>query len=264
MIEKFMSTGAFHKGTKFWRSERLSSKGAKIHWNYSCPVCSCDEYVENGLCSGVFESTSSSLQKGHMPCRCSSRYKWSREQREYAIHNLLTQRALKYKYCSVDGKWLNSDTTLKFSCPEHGEFSLSLHSFFHGESGCSSCAKTGFDKNKTGYIYVLKADSAINSFTGYGISNVPKNRLKSHHKVLKDRGYIISECKVFKGDGKTIQETERFIINNFEIHSQDIPGFIREATLITNYRRVIDFIRDLNLEETRIDLGRYGGIITIH
>ena len=60
----FMETGVFVEGTTFCRSGRLDSKGESSYWHYTCPKCSTDEYVEAGVCSGVFESTFSSLQKG--------------------------------------------------------------------------------------------------------------------------------------------------------------------------------------------------------
>ena len=63
-IEKFFASGAFLSGTEFKRSEE-----DREIWGYSCPVCSNDQYVSAGLCSGVFQAVSYSLSKGALACR---------------------------------------------------------------------------------------------------------------------------------------------------------------------------------------------------
>ena len=60
MIASFHKSKSFHPDTKFWRSERLTSRGWAVYWHMSCPECG-----EDG------ESTGSNLQKGRRPCACS-------------------------------------------------------------------------------------------------------------------------------------------------------------------------------------------------
>lgn len=60
MISSFFASGSFHPCTKFWRSERRSSKGTASYWYMSCPECG-----ETG------ESFCGSLQTGSRPCGCS-------------------------------------------------------------------------------------------------------------------------------------------------------------------------------------------------
>lgn len=60
MIQSFFDSGSFHPDTKFWRSDRLNSRGCKSYWNLGCPECG--EQVE---------SNGTNLQKGAMPCGCS-------------------------------------------------------------------------------------------------------------------------------------------------------------------------------------------------
>lgn len=62
MIQSFFDSGAFHPDTKFWRSDRKSSQGAKSYWYISCPECG-----EEG------EAVSNNLQQGQRPCACSKR-----------------------------------------------------------------------------------------------------------------------------------------------------------------------------------------------
>lgn len=39
MIASFFASGAFHPDTKFWRSDRVSSKGWKCFWYVECQEC---------------------------------------------------------------------------------------------------------------------------------------------------------------------------------------------------------------------------------
>lgn len=61
-IQDFYKAG-FSKGYIFWKSELLDSRNGKPYWNYTCPYCSKDEFVESGVCSGVFTNTTSNLKK---------------------------------------------------------------------------------------------------------------------------------------------------------------------------------------------------------
>ena len=61
MIKSFFDSGAFHPGTKFWRSDRKTKQGAAVYWNVHCPIC-----------DSVNSSFVANLQKGHIPCPCST------------------------------------------------------------------------------------------------------------------------------------------------------------------------------------------------
>ena len=60
MIESFLASGAFHEGTKFWRSDRVDHKGFWSYWNIWCPECETQ---------GV--SQAYDLQQGKRSCECS-------------------------------------------------------------------------------------------------------------------------------------------------------------------------------------------------
>lgn len=59
MIKNFMSSGAFHEDTVFFRSDRKTTQGSKNYWWVDCPVCNS---------SG--EALSGDLKKGNQPCEC--------------------------------------------------------------------------------------------------------------------------------------------------------------------------------------------------
>lgn len=60
MIKSFFDSEAFHADTKFWRSDRLDSRGTKRYWLMYCPEC-----------KETAEATSCNLQRGKRPCGCS-------------------------------------------------------------------------------------------------------------------------------------------------------------------------------------------------
>ncbi len=88
IIQTFKDTGVFVEGTRFWHEGEKDYSG-KYYWYSSCPICSKDRYTLNSLCSGVFKSSTSALRTGSLPCRCSTRFLWSKEQREFQISEIL-------------------------------------------------------------------------------------------------------------------------------------------------------------------------------
>lgn len=94
MIASFFASGAFHPDTKFWRSERLDSRGHKPYWNVYCPEC-----------NNTNESFVSSLQNGSRPCLCSN----SRQQQAYInfIKDGDNPIALKFGIANVATRRIN-------------------------------------------------------------------------------------------------------------------------------------------------------------
>ena len=117
-IEKFMKTGSFPEGTRFFRTNRKDMSG-KSYWKYFCPVCSNDVFVQEGLCSGLFEMQESNLIKGSMRCRCSDKIFWTKEQREFQIKGALSSTN-KYKFLGWSSTYKNSYTIVRIECDIHG------------------------------------------------------------------------------------------------------------------------------------------------
>lgn len=59
MTQSFLRSNKFAEGTLFERSDKKDSKGAKVYWKVTC-----------GDCEGVYESSSSHLQRGKLGCVC--------------------------------------------------------------------------------------------------------------------------------------------------------------------------------------------------
>lgn len=240
-VEEFLATGCFHKDSKFWKT--YTDKGSKSRWSYTCGVCSLDAYVQNGLCTGVFSSTMDSLRQGYLNCRCSAVYRWNEVQLRYKIESSLLQRGGKVKFVSFVGDFAKSGSTVKLSCSIHGEWTTSYISI-NVNQGCPCCAESGFDKLKeVSCIYVIKARSQNNSFTGFGISSNLKSRLCAHKVNLKKSGYSFTDLVVFETTGQNAFDIEASIKQTFPIVKQGVVGFKTEAVDGKMYASTIDFIK---------------------
>lgn len=242
MIKSFFESGKFQEGTNFWRSSRKTLKGHS-HWFSTCTVCSNDKYVKAGFCSGIFESPGVSLQRGAKPCRCNFTYKWTKKQREFQINEKIIADNLPYKFIRyVKYKGYNSQIIMH--CPEHDNWVARVDSFLYNNSLCPSCAKTGYNRNKQGWFYILKAEGASGEFTGYGISNTPKRRIKKHTSTLAEYGFKIMEYRQFDRDGITIANLEKLVKSTFPRCAQEMEGFKTEATYAYLYQDVIKFVEE--------------------
>lgn len=157
--DRFLSTGSFIEGTYFWRSDRVDTRGYSVYWKYYCPLCSNDEYVQNGLCEGVFEAAGGTLKKGNRSCRCSNTYKWSQEQREYQVMKVCKEEGLTFIGWSE--KYKGAFTKFNWVCSHDHKNTTCLSNFLHLNHRCSTCSENswGYYKEKKDDIdtlYLLK------------------------------------------------------------------------------------------------------------
>jgi hypothetical protein len=82
-----------------------------------------------------------------------------------------------------------SGKKVKWRCEFDHTWKATVASRSSGQ-GCPSCAPTGFDPNKNGWLYLIENDD-LDMFQ-IGISNVPENRLRKHSlsgwRILEVRG----------------------------------------------------------------------------
>lgn len=226
---------------KFVRSEKVNKNGYKMYFNYFCDICSNDEYVKENLCTGLFQSDSSSLKSGRLSCRCSKRYLWTEQQREYQLERYLSTTN-KLSFLGWEDGYKNNSSFVKLSCSDHGDFSVSFSNLMSANSGCPSCCITGFDKMKPSWLYIVLVEGDDRNFTGFGISNVIDKRLRKHYNSLSKLNLEMLEVVTYPLDGTLAAGIEKEIGKNFEIVSQGIEGFIKEATYGENFNSVIKFV----------------------
>lgn len=213
-LDKVKQTGKFLEGTEFKQTDEfrdtLNDPEYRV-WGYVCPKCSNDEYVINGLCSGVFKNTIIKMKLGNLSCRCSSNPSWTKEQYEYRISNIQKDCTFvrwvdKFKDCST------SIVMKHDNCDRN--FKVSLGSWLHSESSCPFCANKGA---KHFYLNLISDSStSLPLAIKIGISKNYKKRLaelnrRSPHTVsnILTVGFFSYElCKDF----------EAFIKNKYKLN----------------------------------------------
>jgi hypothetical protein len=250
VIDAVTSSGRFPKGTVFWRTPEKKNKDkfgrlSGNRWAIMCGICSYDKFVEQSLCEGIFYTTADSLQAGNRPCRCSVHFKYTVEQRGLQIEDSLHTEG-KYQFVGFHSanKW-NHTSKLKFlcHCPDHGIFNSSVSSMTGRGIKCVNCSEGGgFKTSKLGSVYVLDIRGERGGFTGYGISNVVDDRIRTHSSELSKFGFTIFEKQVFNFSGKMALLIESKLKSKFELNPQDITGFRVEATHSNLYKSVVEFV----------------------
>jgi hypothetical protein len=121
-------------------------------------------------------------------------------------------------------------------------------------NGCPSCAESGFDPNKDGWVYLLDNDE-LDMFQ-IGISNVPKDRLQSHFRggweAIELRGPM---------EGRLAQQLETEILHAIERrgavlgHKTTIKKFdgyseawTKASLVVTSFKELLNFVYEDDIE----------------
>lgn len=214
-IEQFIATGVFPEGTKFYRCKD------KSYYEYTCPVCSYDEYVQAGVCTGVFTSYVSSLRKGIKSCRCNGNYKWSPFQQEYKIKKLCTEEGLTYN--GWVGVYTDNYSRFSWTCFNGHKRESTANGFINGGTRCRECYKLecrerGYTngyfperKDEIDFLYVINFN---NQYIKVGRSFDISERMKGNKGLLSCSGMSLDQLTILKFFTATHQEvydTEQWI-----------------------------------------------------
>lgn len=241
-IEKFMATGNFLKGTKFWRSDKKNSLGYRTYWKYTCPSCSNDEYVKAGVCSGVFEATVDKIKSGRISCRCSKHYFYSKEQWNYRMEKESHDRG----YCFLG--WSNDKfgncAKLNYSCPEHGIKQIRARDFIQGQ-GCAECS--GYNQKEAYVNIVYDGDNPV--CLKFGVTNKTERRLKQQNmtNVFLMKNILVYEFEEMKNS----RLAEKFCLSELDcavVSKSELKDGWTETTSLTNLDKIVEIYQ------------RFGGI----
>lgn len=214
-INKFHKAG-FTKDYKFWRSDKLDKNGWKPYWYYTCPVCSNDEYVKAGVCSGVFESTGNNLSAGKMACRCNKQFGWTIEQREFKIKQLCEIDSFEF-LCWNDFDKFCSKTTFNIKCKNNHDIVSDSDRFINSGYRCFRCAPripsmNGFyvtRSNDEDYLYLPLFKINDSFMIKCGRSFNPRERLLALKKYFNaSKMNVIS---LYKGKHSDVYKIEQDI-----------------------------------------------------
>lgn len=119
----------------------------------------------------------------------------------------------KYSYekCEYTG-W---DNVVLINCKKHGYFYQRPNNHLSGQ-GCPSCAGSGFDKLKDGYVYFLISDLGIK----VGITNNPRQRIK---KLIQNTPFDFHLIAKVKTTGTEAMRKEKYYHRKYE--SAGLTGF---------------------------------------
>lgn len=197
-------------------------EGVKTCYTISCSICSQDEYVQNGLCSGVFVQNKYSFHKGCLPCRCSNRPPWTQAQREYQIEKIIVSNSLPYQFGYWSDGYTNNRSKVVISCDAHGEFEVEIADFLRKDTPrrCPACAGRDFK-----YVYLMQVEHGSGTFLKYGITSSPQSRCRHLRHWAKCPCKIL---KVYKMPSKEscldFEEKARFIPRVWDQKSKIFEG----------------------------------------
>lgn len=163
-IKGFHDAG-FTSEYKFTRNtERVCSRGYCRYWDYTCPICSKDEYVKAGVCSGVFPSQVGNLKNGRKACRCGRGYLWTQEQREYQIQNVCREEGLTFiGWGNENVGYKNYRSEFKWVCSEGHDCKTSVDCFLNNSVRCMTCEKVRRREQGVLYGYYLERTQEADS-----------------------------------------------------------------------------------------------------
>lgn len=229
-ISDFMNTGNFLEGTVFKQSEtkfyRVSNSSKNIPYiEITCPVCSNDEFVQAGLCSGVFYGRQYNLKHGNLPCRCSGKFKWTTAQRELQIKKIMTEEdsPLVFVGWKDSAGYKTYKSRINLECKIHGVFDVAIDNFLQGYTRCPCCSGRGFNRNIESYFYIVKWELDSLVFYKLGITNDVSKRIKTQNQRNKKLRNTV--CKVLKfPNGITPLKLESFCKSKLNLRyvSQDV------------------------------------------
>lgn len=224
-IDEFLLTGKFKEGTVFCRDlDTKDSKGYHSHWKVRCPLCYNDEYSINGLCSGIFTAIGQSLKREELPCRCSNKFLWSKEQRQYQIQKALSEEGLDTSIEWVDDfNKKKSNSKFRWLCSEGHTNETSVSKFINSGNRCRRCNKShnGYYPHRSGeidYLYIIRLPDGIYKL---GRSFVLEVRYKNINKEFKREEFKkypegLSVVKEYTGTHNKVFEAEQDILLELE------------------------------------------------
>lgn len=140
----------------------------------------------------------------------------------------------------VDG-YKNARSRFEYSCKIHGKQEVSYNNFVSQGRRCNGCAKSGYNPNKSGSIYIVKWVDGFNVFIKFGITNRKVNtRVREQKKHTRYVPEIIWSAKFDNGIvPKKIEDLIKSSSTETNIIScHDFPDGFTETTSIENLDKI--------------------------
>lgn len=120
-----------------------------------------------------------------------------------------------YEYIGFPEGYKNQNSKFEYNCHIHGKQIVSYNNFVNGRR-CPSCAVSGYQPSKPGFLYLYRYIKDGSSILKFGITN-RKPDVRSNEHTLGVEG-VTSERMFFVKfqDGRIPQKIERYIKKNYE------------------------------------------------
>jgi hypothetical protein len=185
-----MDTNKFIQKARAVHGDRFDYSATKYTRAHSLVTIICKEH-------GPFTQKAYSHLNGRGCGECSGTKRHSTETFIKAARRVHGE---KYDYSAA--KYVNNKTKIAIICGEHGVFYQVPNSHLSGR-GCVKCAKTSYQKDKTGNVYLLMSDCG--GFMKIGITNNPKQRF-SELRSKTPFGFVVLALYPMRGEFAPIIE----------------------------------------------------------
>lgn len=241
IIDNIFSKGLFKADTVFTRLESRDNSGNKMFWKYECPVCSNDEYVKAGVCSGIFYANQRNLLAGKLSCRCTTSFRWTKEQYEYRIKKKMLESKTTDKFVGFVDGFKNAKSKFTRFCKTHGDYETTLHGYLSGNSQCPQCANR---TQQEAYVNFIKDNVNLKALK-FGIAKDSTHRLNEQNHRSK---FIVQQYSVWTfPDVKSCKAAEKFIKQNLKckvLTKEEMPDGYTETTSVENLKEIIKIYED--------------------
>lgn len=224
----------------------IRNKSNKV-CGFHCSICE-----SNGF-ESVFETMSSRLFSGILPCFCYNKKNISGEHVLELSRRKLYEQGLKgIDAIGVYRKGRHWFTT--FLCEVHGAYSRAFSSLKKTGCHCLRCnpPASGYNTTKQGFLYLLDIQTQAKIILGYGITNSLDARISKHKFNLKSIGAIINSIRVFEGSGAAVLDVENAIKSLHTTGLLDCEGFRRESIDISKKSTIVEKcmkLKEITLKE---------------
>lgn len=154
---------------------------------------------------GVFNQTPANHLSGK---GCPSCVGLKRLNKELFIEKAKKTHGENYKYSKVVYK--GNKIKVLILCDIHGDFNQTPDSHMRGV-GCPSCAEYGFDRNKKGWLYILRSDCG--RYMKIGITHDPKQR---HIKLKHQTPFSFRCIELTEGMGEQMAALEKELLAQYQ------------------------------------------------
>ena len=231
-----------------------------INFKQGCPICACvkkhtdDSFIEKAklihgdkylydlvvymgahskvkiICPehGEFEQEASSHLQGVGCPSCGGNKKHTSES---FIEKAKQIHGNTYDYSKVLYK--GNKIKIIILCNKHGEFKQTATSHLRG-SGCPGCMSCGFDRTRSGFLYILRSDCGTKM--KIGITNNPDQR---QAQLSRATPFSFTRIELIEGPGELIANLEKELLAEYQP-----AGFTETFDGSTEWRLWSDSIRN--------------------